>query len=396
MNKYRIISIISFTIAIILLISMLFKPASTEIKPVKSVSQTTLITSLDETLILPDWRDDEYHDYAGTTQMLDSFNSEYPKLVDVFSIGQSVQKRDIWCIKITNEQNKNSKYSCVIDGCIHGCEWEAGEACLYLANYLLINYGSNDTISKILNNTEVYIIPLVNPDGREKDERWNDNGIDLNRNFDVHFGRIRGGSIPLGKILGIIKISYIERPKIIETLGLDKYIPNKYWTNSGRYAFSEPETKALSDFMKTLRSSLSFYLNCHTAMHGVTPVVNVDYKPEYIASQQEKKVYNFAEDWIGENTEYLSCHVDDVSFPGAGFAHHWVFKEFRIPSFCFEMLSTDYEPMWGGGRHDHLTHWMKTTLPVFMYLLVNAENLYNWETPENVPVLPEDVPPIPI
>jgi hypothetical protein len=348
---------------------------------------------LDKPSILPDWKDGQYHDYYETTDMLSDFNIKYPDLVNVFSIGKSVLGKEIWCIRITNEKNNQGKLSCLIDGCIHGCEWEAGEACLYLSEYLLINHNSNVTIGKILNTTEVYIVPLLNPDGREKDERWNENGIDLNRNFNVHFGRIRGGSIPLGKIFGFIKKSYIKRPDIIDIIGLDIFFKNKYWTNSGRYAFSEPETKALSDFMKSIRSSLSFYLNCHTAMHGISSIVEIDYKPEFTAKKNEVQVLKKTLDWFLENTEYGVSYPDQFSFTGAGFAHHWVFKEFRIPSFCFEILSTDYEPMWGGGRHDHLVHWMKTTLPVFMYLLVNIDNLSQWRTPDIQPQLPEGVPP---
>ncbi|GAG87506.1 unnamed protein product, partial [marine sediment metagenome] len=108
--------------------------------------------------------------------------------VNVFSIGESVLGRDIWCIRITNEKNNQAKLSCLIDGCIHGSEWEAGEACLYLAEYLLINFDKNETITNILNSSEIYIVPLVNPDGRQIDYRFNDNGIDLLKFFiTIHF-----------------------------------------------------------------------------------------------------------------------------------------------------------------------------------------------------------------
>ena len=124
---------------------------------------------LDQSSILPDWKDGEYHDYYGTTKMLNDFNDKFPDLTDVFSIGESVLGKDFWCIRITNENNNEIKSSCLIDGCIHGCEWEAGEACLYLAEYLLLNFGENKTISNILNTTEIYIVPQLNPDGREQD-----------------------------------------------------------------------------------------------------------------------------------------------------------------------------------------------------------------------------------
>jgi len=60
------------------------------------------------------------------------------------------------------------------------------------------------------------------------------------------------------------------------------------------------------------------------------------------------------------------------------------------------LLNKDYEPWLGHGKHDNLVHWMKTGLPVFMYLLVNIEKLYNWETPDIQPPLPEGVPPEPL
>ena len=74
----------------------------------------------------------------------------------------------------------------------------------------------------------------------------------------------------------------------------------------------------------------------------------------------------------------------------------WFFKEYSIPTFTFEILSRDYEPWYGQGPHDHLVHWMKTTLPVFMYMLMNIENLNQWDIPIIQPLLPYDVPPQPL
>jgi len=107
---------------------------------------------LDQSSMLPDWENGEYHDYSGTMELLDEFNDKYPDLVNVFSIGKSVLGKDIWCIRITNENSDKIKSSCLIDGCIHGCEWEAGEACLVLATYLIINFDANETITDILNS----------------------------------------------------------------------------------------------------------------------------------------------------------------------------------------------------------------------------------------------------
>jgi hypothetical protein len=353
------------------------------------MKEATPEVQLDQPSILPDWMDGEYHDYCGTMQTLNDFNDKFPDLVDVFSIGESVLGKDIWCIRITNENNNQVKSSCLIDGCIHGNEWEAGEACLYLADFLLINFDNNETVTNILNASNVYIVPLLNPDGRDADERWNNNGIDLNRNFDVHFGRLRSGNYPLGKLFGFIKIPMIRHP-----LRKNKVL-GEISTNCGRRAFSEPETQAIRDLMESL-DRYSFYVNCHTAVHVFAAQGDITYKPEFAVTNHERKITNTAVDWVTGNTEYYGIRGEEFKHTGIGCASDWVYSEFGIASFCFEMLSQDYEPWYGHGKHDCLVHWMKTTLPVFIYLLVNIENLRDWKTPDIQPPLPDGVPPPPL
>jgi len=338
------------------------------------------ITS-DQTSILPNWNDGEYHDYDATVHTLMIFNDNFPDLVDVFSMRVSILGRDIWCIRITNEKNNQAKLSCLIDGCIHGNEWEAGDACLYLADYLLINFGNNETVTHILNTSEVYIVPLVNPDGRQQNTRWNADNIDLNRNFDVDFGRLRGHSIRIGKLFGWIKIPYIYIPRL-GTI-----------TNCGRRPFSEPETQAVRDLMKAINyHDFSFYVNCHTAIHNIVSPWSA-FRPPFEMTQQERNVHDSVKNWVDENTEYENT---PLTYHPSGTAVDWCFKEFRVPSFTFELLSKEYEPGMWEGKHDHLVHWMKTTLPVYLYLLVNIENLNQWNVPDIQPLLPEGIPPSPL
>ena len=371
-----------FFISIIILLSPFSGCLKFEKESENIIDPIILDKKLDEPLVLPYCQDGEYHDYYGTMDLLNEFQINYPDLVNVFSIGKSVLGKDIWCIRITNEDNNSYKYSCLIDGTIHGYEWEAGEACLYLCEYLLINYGKNDTISKILNTTKVYIIPILNPDGRQVNIRFNENGVDLNRNFDVYFGKIKGHCLRLGKIFGFIKIPVIKFPK-------DD--PFKWYWNCGRYAFSEPETQSLKKLMKELHfNDFSFYVNCHTALHAiVTPWLS--YKPPFEMTTKEKNLYEQIVLWAEKNTEYTAFISE--GFETGGNAMDWCYKEFRIPSFTFELYAEEYDPCLGSGKHVDLVYWMKTTLPFFMYLLVNIESLYNWEIPNSEPSLPEGVPP---
>jgi len=346
--------------------------------PVSFPEETPSDIIRDQPPILPDWTDGDYHDYEKMVTTLSDYTTTFPELAYQFSIGKSVDGRDIWCLRITNEQASDTKYACLIDGCIHGNEWEGGEACLYLAEYLLINFGKNATLTRLLNTTEVYIIPMINPDGRVLDQRWNDNGIDLNRNFDVKFGRLSGRSIRIGKLFGIIKIPHIGP-----------------FTNCGRRPFSEPESKAVRDFIISLydEHEFSFYLDCHTAQHMIVHPWTI-FRPPFKITAQQQSVFTQVESWVENNTEYPPFRGKHVYTSGD--AMNWVFKEFQIPSFTLELLSRDYEPMYGHGRHNQLVHWMEITLPITVFLIVNIENLYQWQEPTIQPPLPEGVPSPPL
>ena len=382
--KRKLVGILIFTIFFFHMFTGCFEE---EIKQMEEILAPQ--KKIDYPSVLPDWEDDDYHDYYETMNMLNDLQLEYPDLVNVFSIAESVLGRDIWCIRITNENNNNEKYSCLIDGCIHGVEWEAGEACLYLAEYLLINFDNNETINTISNTSKIYIVPLFNTDGRQNDEVGNANGVDLNRNFDIFFGRVRSRVLRFRPFLSKKVGSYIKFPP---------NDPYKWWRVSGKHPFSEPESCAIRSLMKSISNQqFSFYVNCHTAWHNIITPVPWSKKvlnPPFEITQEEKHVFDYVKNWVEKNTEYKADRSEDNI--GGGFADLWCFNEFRIPSFTFEILSEDYDGWTGEQKHDHLVHWMKTTIPVFMYLLVNIEKLYDWETPDIQPLLPEGVPPEPL
>jgi len=255
---------------------------------------------------------------------------------------------------------------------MHGCEWEAGDACLYLTEYLLINFDKNETITNILNSTVINIIPLLNPDGRQIDDRFNANGVDLNRNFDVDFGRLRGGCLRIGTLFGKRVFTYRTNEL------LHKLIPSfpLFLLNCGRNAFSEPESRAFKDFAYELEKyELSFYLNCHTAVHNIANPWQA-FKPPFEIPKKEESIHATVREWVAENTEYENA---GMSFEGeesraSGTSMDWCYKEFRIPSFTFEILSQDYEPAAGGGKHDNLFQFSCIYL-LTLIIYVNGKHL---------------------
>ena len=128
-----------------------------------------------------------YNDYSNMTAMLDAYASSYPAICRKLSVGKSAQNRDLWTLKITSKPDLASdkpKFKYI--STMHGDEPLGTEMCLYLIDRLLSGYATNDARSvNIVNNVEVWILPLMNPDGREASppQRYNANGYDLNRSF---------------------------------------------------------------------------------------------------------------------------------------------------------------------------------------------------------------------
>ena len=127
---------------------------------------------------------EDFHDYDSTTSELQQIASTYPEIANLYDLGESVEGRTIWGLKITNNPDiEEFEPEVRICGAHHGDEYMSVELPLLLAWYLTENYTSNSTIKGLVDNHEIWIIPLVNPDGREAGSRYNANGIDLNRDY---------------------------------------------------------------------------------------------------------------------------------------------------------------------------------------------------------------------
>jgi len=126
----------------------------------------------------------DFHTYAQMTSELQTIASTYPEIARLYELGQSVQGRVLWGLKITDnpdvEENEPEVRIC---GNHHGDEYMSAEIPLNLALLLVQNYSSDPTITEMIDTREIWIIPMVNPDGHEADTRYNAHGVDLNRNY---------------------------------------------------------------------------------------------------------------------------------------------------------------------------------------------------------------------
>ena len=129
-----------------------------------------------------------YHNYDELTDFLENINSQYPHITRLESIGQSVQGRELWVLEISDNPGINEiepEFKYVAN--MHGDETVGRELCLYLIQWLVDGYGNNERATNLIDNTAIFIMPSMNPDGFENGERYNANGVDLNRDFPDQF-----------------------------------------------------------------------------------------------------------------------------------------------------------------------------------------------------------------
>lgn len=110
-----------------------------------------------------------WHDTAELQADMKALEKAYPKFLKYISLGKSHGGRDIAAMIVNNPDTgpDTSKPAMYIEANIHGNEVQGGEVCIYTIWYLMEHYGKIDQITKLVNERAFYIVPTVNPDGRD-------------------------------------------------------------------------------------------------------------------------------------------------------------------------------------------------------------------------------------
>ncbi len=183
-----------------------------------------------------------YHTYSEVGVALDSMHIRYPSITtSKINIGNSLEGRAIWALKISDNPDVDEDEPEVFyNGLTHAREPIGMEVLLYFMWDLLTTYGTDSLSTYLVNNRELWFVPVVNPDGYEYNRltdpngggMWRKNrrvctggdyGVDLNRNFGYMWGYDDEGSSP--------------------------YCWDE--TYRGSAGFSEPETQVWRDFMNS-------------------------------------------------------------------------------------------------------------------------------------------------
>ena len=183
-----------------------------------------------------------YHTYGEVKAEIDALVAARPDLISTESIGETIEGRPIHAVRISGTSEPRPTF--LICGLHHAREWISVEVPMGLIHLLVESYDSDPQIKELVDSREVWVVPVLNPDGLEysqteykmwrKNRRPHENGaygVDLNRNWAYMWGNAGASTNPRSD------------------------------TYRGEGPFSEPELQALRDLALRERpvAALSFH-----------------------------------------------------------------------------------------------------------------------------------------
>lgn len=249
-------------------------------------------------------------------QMLDNLDAMAAQYPDLITIKQPIgpilthEGRPIYWVKISDNPNQDEVEPEVFYNAVHHAREPGGMIqMIYYMWYLLENYDTNDEMQYLVNSTEMYFVPCVNPDGYlwneinyPNDIYWRKNrrdngdgtfGVDLNRNYGFEWGFDNNGSSP----------------------------NTESQTYRGPEAFSEPETQNIRDFCNAHNFQIG--MNYHT--YGNLLIYPWGYLDTPTA---EADIFNnMTEAMTRENNYFAGTGTETVGYTVNGITDDWMYGE---------------------------------------------------------------------
>ncbi len=268
-----------------------------------------------------------YHNYQETLDELKGLAAANPGETSLFSIGRTIEGRDIWCLRINpaeKGETPSARPAAFFMGNHHAREHLSNEVALALAAHLLARKAEPE-IKKYLETLDIYIAPLTNPDGAEYDiqtgkYRWHRKntrvnadktiGVDLNRNYDSLWCQAGSSHYP----------------------SADTYC--------GPYAFSEPETQAVRNFVearKNLKTLMSYHSYSSLLLYPWAG------KAVPVENGKDRKVFEAMAKGMTAFTGYKPEQSSDL-YVATGDTTDWAYAARGIFSFTTELEGTTFYP----------------------------------------------------
>lgn len=276
-----------------------------------------------------------YRTYSDTVAFLRTLSETYPSLVTLFDVGDSWEKtkalsdRDVWAARLTAADVPGPKPKLFVVAEHHARELITPEVAMLLASLLTEGYGNDAQATWLLNEREVWVVPMANPDGHvqaEQNEDWRKNtdtddgdcpgssspnsyGVDLNRNYGWNWGGVGGSPSPCNL------------------------------TYRGVAAFSEPETQAIRDLVSAQQPDILISLHSYQDQilypwnSTITPPPDEDGLRALASRMARYNGYTYGQPSV-------------ILYPVSGDTTDWAYGTFGIPSYTIEIGGSGDGQFW--------------------------------------------------
>jgi carboxypeptidase T len=266
-----------------------------------------------------------FYKYDELLAILDSMQLLYPNLIskkESIDTSKTWEGRPVYWLRISNKPNVDqpNKPELFYSSLIHAREPLSLMETIYYMWYLLDNYNNDPEVKGIVDNTEMYFVPCVNPDGyvynqttnptgggmQRKNMRTNSGGskgVDLNRNFDLYWGYDNMGSS--------------------DDASADNY--------RGPGVASEPETKMIKKFC--LSHEFRYALNCHS--YSKLLIHAWGYKADYF-TPDSLRFTAYGKFLTEENQYKVGTPSQTVGYIGNGATTDWFYGASGLKNKIYE------------------------------------------------------------
>ena len=262
-----------------------------------------------------------YHTAATLEEDLGRLAEQHPEIAELHEIGRSVEGRPLWALRIGERRGSARKVAFL--GCHHAREWISVEVPYRLAEYLLDN-SSSEPVQGWLHQGEVWVAPMVNPDGHEysrTDNRlWRKNrrrnsggsfGVDPNRNYGYMWGSLN--------------------------VSTSSHVPSDE-TYVGPRAFSEPEVRAVRDLVaRQLFSGVLTYHSYSQLILYPWGYTSTPIKDEADLGEMRNLAQDMEQLIRKVHDKTYTAQQSSKLYPTAGDTADWTYGEYDAPSFTVEL-----------------------------------------------------------
>lgn len=312
----------------------------------KAARVRTLIPDLDayiKSILARQKKGAEYYTFDRLTTTLKSWAEKYSSIARLESIGKSCEGRDIWAMKVSDNPAADEKEPAIIVmGAHHAREWISVEVPMGALQLYLESYGKDEKLTRLVNEREVWFVPMVNPDGvtfsQTKSKYWRKNrrdngnnvfGVDLNRNYGYQWGNVGASNSPSSD------------------------------TYHGKGPFSEPEPQAIKALYE--REHFQAGISCHSYSELILYPFGYAYN---VPCPDEPTLKKLAGEMAAFN-KYTPQNSAEL-YPAMGDSDDWAYGDHKSLAFTFE-LATSFIP-----APTEIAGINKLNVPAVMHLIEKA------------------------